>query len=182
MKVEIRLSGFGGQGIVTAGYILGKAALFDKKNAVMTQSYGPEARGARVSADVIVSDEHIDYPKVTSPQISVFMSQEAYNVYGANLNAGIIIYDQDLVAIETARHNEARIYKVAANRIAEELGSRVVANIVMLGFLTAVTGLVSHQAMERAILDTIPKKAKDLNEAAFKRGYECGLRALEEQR
>lgn len=172
MRIEIRLSGFGGQGIVTAGYILGKAALFDKKNAVMTQSYGPESRGARVSAEVIISDEEIDYPKVASPQISVFMSQEAYNVYGAKQNGGIIIFDEDLVDVET--HNNVKIFKIRANKIAEELGNRVVANIVMLGFFTAVTGLVSLQAMERAILDTIPKKAKELNKLAFQKGYEEG--------
>lgn len=179
MKVEIRLGGFGGQGIVTAGFIIGKAALFDKKNAVMTQSYGPEARGARVSADVIISDVPIDYPKVTYPTISIFMSQEAYNVYGSNLNNGIILYDEDLVNI-AERHNEAKIYKIAANRIAETLGSRVVTNIVMLGFLTAITKVVSPEAMERAILDTVPKKAENLNKTAFQSGYECGLRALKE--
>lgn len=174
MRTEIRLGGFGGQGIVTAGFIIGKAALFDKKNAVMTQSYGPESRGARVSADVIIADEQIDYPKVTSPQISVFMSQEAYNVYGSNINKGIIIFDEDLVDIRPERHNDTQIYKIKANRIAEELGHRVVANIVMLGFLTAVTSLVSPQAMERAILDTVPKKAMELNKAAFQKGYEYG--------
>jgi len=175
MRIEIRFSGFGGQGIVTAGYILGKAALLDKKNAVMTQSYGPESRGARVSAEVIISDEQIDYPKVTSPQISVFMSQEAYNVYGTNMNnKGIIIFDEDLVDIRAEKHNEAQIYKIKANRIAEELGNRIVANIVMLGFLTAITKLISPQAMKGAILDTFPKKAKELNKAAFQRGYEEG--------
>lgn len=179
-RIEIRLSGFGGQGVITAGFIIGKAALFDKKNAVMTQSYGPESRGARVSADVILSDESIDYPKVTHPNISVFMSQEAYNVYGSNMNTGVIIFDEDLVDVKRERHHEAQIYKIGANRIAEELGNRVVTNIVMLGFLTAVTKLVNPPAMERAILDTVPKKAKELNEAAFQRGYEYGLRALKE--
>ncbi len=180
MKVELRLSGFGGQGIITAGFIIGKAALFDKKNAVMTQSYGPESRGARVSADVIISDAPIDYPKVAQPEISVFLSQEAYNVYGTHMNQGTIIYDDELVEIEAGRYVDVQIYKIGANRIAEELGNRVVTNIVMLGFLTTVTHLVSPQAMERAILDTVPKKAKELNQTAFQRGCENGLRARKE--
>jgi 2-oxoglutarate ferredoxin oxidoreductase subunit gamma len=180
MKVELRLSGFGGQGVITAGFIIGKAALFDKKSAVMTQSYGPESRGARVSSDVIISDEPIDYPKVTDPEVSVFLSQEAYNVYGIHIHHGTIIFDEELVAIKAEEHRGAQIYKIFANRLAEELGNRVVTNIVMLGFLTAVTNLVSPQAMERAITDTVPKKAKELNQAAFQRGYECGLRAVKE--
>lgn len=180
MKVEVRLSGFGGQGIITAGFILGKAALLDKKNAVMTQSYGPESRGARVSADVIISDAPIDYPKVTKPDIAVFMSQEAYNVYGAHQLHGIIIFDEDLVTINTHNHGDAQIYKIGANRLAEGLGTRVVTNIVMLGFFTAVTKLVSPQAMKQAILDTVPKKAKELNEAAFHKGYEYGVQSLKE--
>jgi 2-oxoglutarate ferredoxin oxidoreductase subunit gamma len=172
MRVEIRFGGFGGQGIVTAGFIVGKAALFDGKNAVMTQVYGPESRGARVSSDVIISDEEIDYPKVTKPDVLVLMSQEAYHVFASNAKEGTIIIDEDLVTIEND-HGQAKIYKVKANSMAERLGRRIVANIVILGALTSITKITTKEAMKKAILDTVPKKALELNERAFELGWKC---------
>ena len=105
-RTEIKLAGFGGQGIVLAGFILGKAlSVYDKKNAVLTQSYGPEARGGACSADVVTADGYIDYPEVTSPNIVVIMSQEAYSKYGQNLDQnGIMLIDEDLVKIDKSNN------------------------------------------------------------------------------
>jgi 2-oxoglutarate ferredoxin oxidoreductase subunit gamma len=172
MRREIRLGGFGGQGIVLAGEILGRAALSRGGHVVMTQSYGPEMRGGRVAADVILDSEPIDYPNVLErPDISVFMSQESYEHYRDDVGS-ILIYDEDLVHVEA--HAEARVYPIRANRIAEELGRRVVANIAMLGSFAAITGLIAPDAMEEAVLASVPKKAVDLNREAFRRGLDYG--------
>jgi len=183
MRREIRLGGFGGQGIVLAGYIIGRAALSTGGWVVMTQSYGPEMRGGRVAADVILNDaEPIDYPKVTEPDISVFMGQEAYDYYHNNLGQ-ILIYDEDLVQIDREHlpGNGFLVYTIQANRIAEELGRRVVANIAMLGSFTALSGLLPPEAVEEAVLQAVPQKALDLNREAFRRGLADGIEKLKKE-
>ncbi len=178
-RTEIKLAGFGGQGIVLAGFILGKAlSIYDKKNAVLTQSYGPEARGGACSADVVTADGEIDYPEVTIPKIVVIMSQEAYSKYGDNIvKNGIILIDEDLVTIE--KHNKkVRIISIPSTRLAEELGRKIVANIVMLGFFTAVTDLVTLEAVKRSLLGSVPKGTEELNMSALKKGYNYGVNLL----
>ncbi|MEM2211515.1 MAG: 2-oxoacid:ferredoxin oxidoreductase subunit gamma [Nitrososphaerales archaeon] len=172
MRWEIRLAGFGGQGIILSGYILGKAAsLYDKKNAVLTQSYGPEARGGACVADVVISDEKIDYPKIESPDVLVAMSQWAYHTYVKSVkNNGIILIDSDLVKADGVKN----LYSIPATRIAEELGKRIVANILMLGFFTVITNIVSYKAMRQSILSSIPKGTEEFNIRAFEKGYEYG--------
>jgi len=136
MRTEIRISGYGGQGVVLAGYILGKAiALHSGLEAVMTQSYGPEARGGASSANVVISDEPVDYPFVLHPDILVALSQEAYTRFRptAKPEARVFI-DQDLVI----PFGNDQPYSIPATRLAEQLGRRIVANMVMLGFFTAV--------------------------------------------
>jgi 2-oxoglutarate ferredoxin oxidoreductase subunit gamma len=180
MRQEIRLGGFGGQGIMLAGYILGRAAILAGKHATMTQSYGPEIRGARVAADVVLDDEPIDYPKVTQPDIAVMLFQEAYDYYCREVN-DVLIYDEDLVQLDP-RHLEQEgllIYPIRANRIAEELGRRVVTNIVTLGALAVLTNVLPVEALEEAVLRSVPQKALDLNKEAFKRGLEHGTQLLE---
>jgi 2-oxoglutarate ferredoxin oxidoreductase subunit gamma len=174
-KTEIRLAGFGGQGIILAGHILGKAAaLFEHLNAVFTQSYGPEARGGACSADVVISAGTIDYPRVVSPQILVLMSEEAKNTYGGLRAPGArILIDEDLVRWE-ALSEEVSLFKIPATRLAEKLGRSIVANIVMLGFLTAVTRVVGYEAMKQALFDSIPRGTEELNLKAFEKGYEYG--------
>jgi 2-oxoglutarate ferredoxin oxidoreductase subunit gamma len=169
MYQEIRLAGFGGQGIVLAGYLLGKAAaVYDGKNAVLTQSYGPEARGGACTAELIISDEEIYYPLVSRPHVLVLMSQEAFHKYGPSVREeGVVILDSDLVQTNTQGE---RIYRVPFTRLAEGLGSRMVANVVMLGFLVAVTGLVTPQAMEEAIRTSVRERFVSLNLKAFHRG------------
>ena len=181
-RKDIKLCGFGGQGIVLSGYILGKAAsIFDKKEAVLTQSYGPEARGGACSADVVISEKKIDYPYLKDINVLVIMSQEAYLTYTNYLDKGrILIIDEDLVEIDNKQisRNKWKVYKIPATRFAEELGKKIVANIVMLGFLTAVTKVVSYEAMKTAILSSVPKGTEKLNESAYEKGYEHGKQAV----
>lgn len=172
---HILLTGFGGQGIVLAGDILGKAAsLYDQKHATMTQNYGPEARGGACSSQVIVSPEEILFPCVESPEVLVCMSQEAYSKNIESLRPdGTLIWDTDLVQIEeTDLHRKA--YSIPATRFAEELGTKMMANIVMLGFFSAVEHLVAAEAIKKAILDSVPQTTRDKNIEAFNRGREYG--------
>jgi 2-oxoglutarate ferredoxin oxidoreductase subunit gamma len=177
---EVKLTGFGGQGVILAGQIIGRAAtLGDKKNAVMIQSYGPESRGGACSAELIISEERILYPLVAKPDMVVAMSQEAYSKYASELAPdGILIIDQDLVAPKRSRKKRARLYAIPATRLAEELGRKIVANIVMLGALVALTGVISVEAAKDSILSLIPKGTEELNLSAFRRGYDYGEELL----
>ncbi len=174
-KTEVRLAGFGGQGIILAGNILGKAAaLYEHLQAVFTQSYGPEARGGACSADVIISGGAVYYPRVTLPQILVLMSEEAKNTYGRLMsNQAVVLIDEDLVQMDTAPEG-CLLYKIPATRLAEKLGRTIVANIVMLGFITSITGVVSYEAMKQALFDSIPSGTEELNLKAFEKGFEYG--------
>ncbi len=169
------MAGFGGQGIVLAGLILGKAVtLYEGQNAVMTQSYGPEARGGACSADVIVSGERINYPRVTIPDVLVLMSEEAARSYGPNVGEeALVLVNENLVKTLPQRET-LRVLKVPATGIAEELGRVIVANIVMLGFMTAVAGIVSFEAMKQAVVSSIPKGTEELNLSALQAGYDHG--------
>ena len=172
-KQEIRLAGFGGQGIVLSGHILGKAAtLFERRNAVFTQSYGPEARGGSCSADVVISEGTIHYPKVARPNVLVLMSQGALNTYGELIaDDGVMIIDQDLVSLGEGSQN-VRVYRVPLTRIAEELGRAIVANIVMLGALAALGGVVTYESLKESVVSSIPAGTEELNLAAFNKGFD----------
>jgi len=181
-RTEIRLSGFGGQGIILAGYILGKAAaLYDHKHATMTQNYGPESRGGACSAQVIVADAPVSYPHLTAPQVVVAMSQEAYTKYAGELaEGGLLVIDQDLVHLNgDVHHVQARVASIPATRIAEQMGRRMIANIVMLGCLAALDHTVSAEALRQAVRVSVPKGTEDLNLKAFERGYEHGQKLLQ---
>lgn len=172
-RSEIRFSGFGGQGIITAGYILGKAAaLYDQRHVTLTKSYGPESRGGASSAQVIISDEEINYPRLTEPELLVAMSQEAYAKYiGELVSGGLLLIDEDLVELNPAR-DDIQVRAIPATRIAEsELGRKIVANIVMLGFVAANTDVVSIKGIREAVLSSIPKGTEELNTQALERGY-----------
>ena len=174
-RTEIRLSGAGGQGIVLAGQIIGQAAsLYEQgKSATFTQSYGPEARGGSCSAEVVISNELVGYPYVISPQVLVIMSQEAYNKYTQNLSPEtLIIIDQDLVKPDP--DNKAKILSIPATKLARELGRVVVANIVMLGFVAAVSDVISAKALKESIQTTVPEGTGEFNIKAFTVGYEYG--------
>jgi len=177
-RFEVRIAGFGGQGVVTAGYVLGQGVcLFDGKNAIMTQSYGPEARGGACKSEVVVSDEEIDFPKVVKPDILVAMSQEAYLLYCDDVKDGeSIILDEDLISLKEKKEG-IKYFKIPATRIAEQLGNRIVANVVMLGALTAITQIASVEAMKKAIKATWPRFA-ELNIKALEKGIETSRELL----
>ena len=179
-RTEIRLTGFGGQGIILSGYIVGKAAaIHDKKQATFTQSYGPESRGGACSAQVIISDEPVSYPHLIAPSIVVVMSQEAYNKYAPALRDGaLLIVDEDLVEIGEIA-GDVKLLSIPATRLAEEIGRRIVANVVMLGFVAAVTDIASPEAVKKAVLDSVPKGTEELNTRAFDTGFEYGQRGRE---
>lgn len=173
-RTEVRVSGFGGQGIILSGYIIGKAAaIYDKRNATMTQAYGPESRGGACSAQVVISEEEINDPEISSPQVLVAMSQEAYTTFTRGLDPNcLVLIDEDLVQPEAAGFRHEKTYSVPAMRLAEEMGKKVVANIIMLGFFTGKSNVVSREAMEQAISSSVPSRFVELNLQAFRRGYE----------
>jgi 2-oxoglutarate ferredoxin oxidoreductase subunit gamma len=179
LLTEIRIAGFGGQGVILAAAVVGKAAaIFQGGYATMTQSFGPEARGGSSSAQVILSTEPILYPYVTAPDILVVMSQEAYTRFAPQLKpGGILITEQDLVRVD--RHPAGvRAYGVPATRLAEELGRKVVLNIVMVGFFAAVTGLLDPESIRQAVADSVPPAMQKLNLQAFDKGFEYGVRLV----
>ncbi len=180
---EIRFSGFGGQGVVRCGLITGKAlSLFNNQNATMTQSFGPEARGSACSSQLVVSEDRVLYPYITKPVILVAMSQEAYDKYEPSLcEGGILITDMDLVHPGPESSN-IEVYSIPATRIAEELGNRIIGNLVMLGFFTAVTKIVSPDAMKKALPGMVPDRFMELNLKGFDKGYEYGLSVLKENK
>jgi 2-oxoglutarate ferredoxin oxidoreductase subunit gamma len=175
---EIRLAGFGGQGVILSAIILGKAAsIHQGAFATMTQSFGPEARGGACSAQLIASDSPVLYPYVSEPDILVVMSQEAYTRFVPELkDGGILIVEQDLVRV-TDLPRETKVYSVPATRLAEELGKRMVLNSVMVGFFVAVTHLLDPDAVRKAVADSVPASFRDLNLKAFEKGFEYGSTA-----
>ena len=175
-STEIQVAGFGGQGVILAGIIIGKAAcLHEGKYATLTQSFGPEARGSACSAQLIVSDEPVLYPYLSRPHILVAMSQEAYRRFSPNLRQdGLLVLEEDLVKPEKLADG-VRVHKIPATRIAEELGRRLVLNIVMVGFFTAVTSLLGPEAVKKAVADSVPRGTEALNLTAFDKGYAYGL-------
>jgi 2-oxoglutarate ferredoxin oxidoreductase subunit gamma len=172
---EIRIAGFGGQGVILAAAVVGKAAaIYQGGYATMTQSFGPEARGGSSSAQVILSSEPILYPYVTHPDVLVVMSQEAYKRFAPQLKpGGVLITEQELVHIDKLPSG-IRVYGVPATRLAEELGRKVVLNIVMVGFFGAVTNLVDPDALRKAVADSVPPAMQKLNLQAFDKGFEYG--------
>jgi len=179
---EILISGFGGQGVVLAGQILGKAAsLGDHKECTLTQSYGPEARGGACSAQVIIAEATIHYPYVRRPDILVCLSQGGYDKYGSQLKEdGTLLVDGDLV--RSADLSAPNSFAIPSTRMAEELGRRMMANIVMLGFLTAITEAVTVDAMRTAVTRSVPKGTEELNLTAFNKGHDFGLATLKGRR
>lgn len=172
-RTEIRIAGFGGQGVVLAGVLIGTAAaVSDGRRAVQTQSYGAAARGGGARSEVVVSDEPIGYPRVTHPDIMVAMSEEAMQKYGADMRPGALLFtDSDLVK-NVARSDVRRVEAPVSNLATQELGRTIVANLVMLGLLVAKTGIVSVEGMEAAIRANVPPKTIDLNLKAFRKGLE----------
>jgi len=179
MKKEIRICGFGGQGVILSGFIIGKAAsVFMDYNAVQSQSYGPEARGGAARSEVIISDEKIGYPRPLGVDLLVAMSQESFDSYRSDVDKNTkIVVDPDLVK----KHDIGQpVYKIHAQQIAESLGNKIVTNIVMVGASMAIFGLLDLDAVKQSVLDSVPKRFIDLNEKAFNKGVEAGNNALKD--
>jgi 2-oxoglutarate ferredoxin oxidoreductase subunit gamma len=173
---EIRLCGYGGQGIILAGFIIGQAVtVYEHRNAVFIQDYGPEARGGACRADVVISDEPVLYPYIDTPDVLVAMSQEAYQKYIPQIRKDtLVVIDEDLVKPDTASIQMPIL--MPARRIAAELGRLAVANVVMLGFFTAVTKALSVDAIKESIIASVPKNTGKLNLSAFEEGYASALK------
>lgn len=176
--MTIRLAGFGGQGIVMAGYVLGRAGILDGANALQTQSYGSESRGGASKSDVIISEGQILEFAPSTLDVLVTMAQPAYDKHLANLKeSGILIYESDLVKIDDG-HNRA--FGLPATYIARQtFGRDVVANVIMLGFLTGLTSAVSCESLRQAVSESVPPKTVPMNLEAFDEGFkragdQCG--------
>lgn len=170
MRKEIRISGFGGQGVGLLGFILGKAfSLYQGLEAVMTQSYGPEARGGASSANIVVADRPIDYPFIQQADILVALSQEGYTRFRPEAKQdALVIIENDLVVADPADTTLG----IPATKLAEDLGRRIVANVIMLGYLSAASNLVEREAVEEAIKTSVRSKTLELNQKAFLAGFE----------
>ena len=164
--------------MILSAVVLGKAAsIYENGFATMTQNFGPEARGGACSAQLVVSDSPVLYPYVTQPDIMVVLSQEAYNRFVPELKpGGTLIIEEDLVRISNLNRDK-KVYSILATRFAEELGKRMVLNSVMVGFFTAVTKLLSADAVRKAVEDSVPSSFRELNLKAFDKGFEYGTTA-----
>jgi len=179
---EIRIAGFGGQGVILAATVIGKAAsIYQNAYATMTQNFGPEARGGSSSAAVVISGEPIAYPYVTRADVLVVLSQEAYTRFVPELKpGGTLIVEQDLVRVN-GLPSGVLVYSVPATRLAEQLGRKMVLNIVLVGFFGAVTALLDPDALRQAVADSVPASYRDLNLRAYDKGYEHGAMLLHER-
>ncbi len=178
-RYEIRLSGSGGQGMILAGVILAEAAaLWDDKNAVQSQSYGPEARGGASRSEVIISDGDIDYPKAISIDLLLALTQEACSRYVADLkNGGFLVVDSDMVT--QVPEGNYRVFRLPILSTAtEELGRAQVANIVSLGAIVQLTGIVSKEAILNAVISRVPRGTEEVNRKALEAGYSLAEQAL----
>ncbi len=178
MKIEVRLSGSGGQGMILAGIILAEAAgLYDGKNVVQTQSYGVEARGGASRAEVIISDEEIVFPEVTRPDILLVMNQPSVEKFLSSLKEdGLLIVDS--TSIKKAPATPSRVYMIPLTDLGQKAGGQIVSNIVALGALVGLTGVASEEAMRKAVLSRVPKGTEDLNMRALDLGLKAAQEAL----
>jgi 2-oxoglutarate ferredoxin oxidoreductase subunit gamma len=184
-RTEIRITGFGGQGVVLSGFIIGRAwAVHAGKHATMIQSFGPEARGSACSATLALSETEVLYPYIRRPDVFVAMSSEGYDKYRDELkDDGILCYEKNLV--HPTFKEEQPAFGVPSTRIAEKLGRSIVQNIVMLGFFAAVTKIVSREEMRGAVKASVPPGTEELNLKAFDAGWayfeeECGQKREKE--
>ena len=183
-RYEIRLCGFGGQGVALAGKILGSAvSIYEKKQSVTTQSYGPESRGGASACNVVISDEEIDFPYVTQPDVFICLSKEAYTTYIDSFKSGgLLIYEEDLVSVDERIQKAKEIYSIPATSIAEkELGKRIVANIVMVGFFAGLNNRIEPKSILKSTLSMVPVRFKDLNERAFNIGMDYAKKAKKKE-
>lgn len=176
-RTEIRISGLGGQGVVLVGEIFGRAAVYDEKHVVQTQSYGAEVRGSATKSEVIIADKKVGFPIVRKCDVLVAMSQTALEKHLKDLKEdGTLLVDKDLV--REVPKIKAKIFKIPATKMAEtKLKSKIFANVIMLGALTKITGIVSQQAVEKAITESVSNKTKENNIHGFRIGLNLTISA-----
>jgi 2-oxoglutarate ferredoxin oxidoreductase subunit gamma len=176
-QTEVIVTGFGGQGIILAGRILGmSASLGDNKESTLVQAYGPESRGGACNAQVIIAETPIHYPYVNAPHILMALSQAGYEKFASVLRPdSTLLVDQDLV---TPQEVPCDHFAIPATRMAENLGNKMMANIIMLGFCTAITNVVTTKAIQATISETVPKGTEERNIEAFNKGFDYGMSTL----
>jgi 2-oxoglutarate ferredoxin oxidoreductase subunit gamma len=173
--IQVRFAGLGGQGILLMGEILGEAAVKEKKYVGQTSSYGAEARGSATRSDVVISESWIDYPEVTEADILACMSQNVYNQYKGKISPGQAVIFVDTQMVKPDSSLSARHISVPANEKAlQELGNRMVANMVLLGVVTQFSGLAGEEAMLQALANRVPASFLELNRKALIMGFELG--------
>ncbi len=179
-NIEIRIAGFGGQGIILAGYIIGKAAaIYDDKFSTLIQSFGPEARGSSCSAQLLISQSQILYPYLVQPDISIVLSRDAFDKFGGELKpGGIMLIEKDLVHPEKVS-KKIKMFAIPATRLAEEMGRKIVMNIITVGFFAATTGITSYEAARKAVETSVPPGTEEMNLKAFDTGFEYGKRLID---
>lgn len=171
-RIEIRISGLGGQGVVITGLIIGRAAVYDGKNVVQKGDYGAEARGSATKSEVIISDDKIGFPAVRKCDILVAMSPEAVEKNIKDLKEdGILFVDGNTV--ESTPKIKAKVFRIPATNTAKEtFGANIYANMIMLGALTKTTNIVKEESMEKAIRESLPEKTTEANVTAYKKGLQ----------
>ena len=178
-NIEIRIAGFGGQGIILSAYIIGKAAaIFDQKFSTMIQSFGPEARGSSCSAQLLISENQILYPYLVTPDVSIILSTDAYDRFSQDINkGGTILVEKDLVQPKDIP-KDVSLFAVPSTRLAEEMGRKIVMNIITVGFFSAVTGITSQEATRKAVETSVPPGTEELILKAFDTGYDYGIELI----
>ncbi len=178
---EIRIAGFGGQGVIMCASVIGRAAsIVENGFATMTQNFGPEARGGACSAQLVLSPTPVLYPYVTHPDIMVLMTQEEFEKFHGYIKpGGTLIIEQDLVRVQDISVPDVKVFGIPATRIAEDLGKKMVLNIVMTGFFGAISGILERNSLRRAVEDSVPGAFAELNRKAFDAGYDYGLKHLD---
>ncbi|AFK23120.1 2-oxoacid:ferredoxin oxidoreductase subunit gamma [Pyrococcus sp. ST04] len=176
MRKEVLIGGFGGQGVILASVILGRAAaVYEGLYAVQTQVYGPESRGGASRAEVVISDEPIDYPKAINPDYAILLSQQAYDKYLPLVKeGGLVLIESDLVPHRKYELEKSReVYAYPLTRIAEETtGLSLTMNILTLGLFVGLSGIVKKESLEKAVLDAVPKGTEQINLKALHKGFE----------
>jgi len=182
-NIEMRIAGFGGQGIILSGYIIGKAAaIYDNKFSTLIQSFGPEARGSACSAQVLISEKQILYPYIHVPDVSVILSREAYEKFEDELiDGGTMLIEEDLVTLGKMK-KKRKVYAIPATRLAEEMGRKIVMNIITVGFFSAITEITSYEATRKAVESSVPSGTEELNLKAFQTGYDYGIELLKKSK
>jgi len=172
-KISVRFGGFGGQGIVLSSIIIATGAVIHEgKSAIQTQSYGPESRGGSSKAEVIVSDHEIDYPIVEKADVLVALSQEALDKYLPDtLENGVVIIDPAFIK-EIPKGNHLKLVEVPSAKLADEIGSRLAANMIILGAVVALTSVISEESLNKAIKDNTPPASHQMNISGMRAGIE----------